>query len=91
MLVTSYLPKKFGVYLVDLTFHTRESIFHAPEDGLVMAQNNMNQQANLHYSKHYFIVRDQVFLHPQPYKQTSLKDETPHKVAPIFYGSYEII
>jgi hypothetical protein len=32
-----------------------------------------------------------VFLHLQPYKQTSLKDKTPQKLAPKFYGPYEII
>jgi hypothetical protein len=39
----------------------------------------------------FFCKGDQVFLHLQPYKQTSLKDKIHQKLAPKFYGPYKII
>jgi len=56
-----------------------------------MAQNKVKQQVEQHCLELPFAERDQVFLHLQPYKKTSLKDKTPHKLAPKFYGPYEII
>jgi hypothetical protein len=51
----------------------------------------MKQQVDQHRSEHSFNEGDQVFLHLQPYKQTSLKDKVPQKLAPKFYGPYQII
>jgi hypothetical protein len=50
----------------------------------------MKQQANQHHSEWSFAIGDMVFLRLQPYKKTSLKDKTPQKLAPNFYGPYEI-
>jgi len=49
------------------------NILHTLKDNLVMAQNHMKQQANQYHFECLFIEGDQVFLHLQPYKQTSLK------------------
>jgi hypothetical protein len=91
LLVTSYLLGTSKVHVVDNTLHTREAILHTLKDNLVMAQNRMKQQANQHHSKCSFVEGDQVFLHLQPYKQTSLKDKIHQKLAPKFYGPYKII
>jgi hypothetical protein len=56
-----------------------------------MAQNQMKQQVDQHRSECSFNEVDQVFLLLQPYKQTSLKDKVPQKLAPKFYGPYLII
>ena len=56
-----------------------------------MAQNRMKQQADQHRSERSFTEGDQVFLRLQPYKQTSLKKRVPQKLAPKFYGPYQII
>jgi len=89
-LVTSYLPNTSKVQEMDHTLHTRESILHILKDKLVMAQNKMKQQADQHRSERSFAAGDMVFLRLQPYKETSLKDKTPQKLAPKFYGPYEI-
>jgi hypothetical protein len=51
----------------------------------------MKQQVDQHISKRSFNEGDQVFLHLHPYKQTSIKDKVPHKLAPKLYGPYHII
>jgi hypothetical protein len=51
----------------------------------------MKQQADQHRSERVFQEGDQVFLRLQPYKKTSLKDQGHHKLAPKFYGPYQII
>jgi hypothetical protein len=56
-----------------------------------MAQNCMKQQADEQHSERVFQEGDQVFLRLQPYKQTSLKSQGHHKLAPKFYGPYHIL
>ena len=56
-----------------------------------MASNHMKQQAYHSCYECEFVEGDQVFLHLQPYKQTSLKDEHCHNRAPKFYGLYTIL
>jgi hypothetical protein len=56
-----------------------------------MAQNRMKQQADQQCSERVFQEGDQVFLRLQPYKKTSLKSHGHHKLAPKFYGPYQII
>jgi hypothetical protein len=50
-----------------------EAILHTLKENLVMAQNRMKLQANQGHSERQFAKGDQVFLHLQPYKKTSLK------------------
>jgi hypothetical protein len=56
-----------------------------------MAQNHMKQQVDQGCSECQFVEGDQVFLHLQPYNQTSLKDEHCHNISPKFYGPYAIL
>ena len=61
------------------------------KDNLHMAQNRIKKQVDQHCSKWVFQEGDQVFLIPQPYKETSLKSHGYHNLAPKFYGPYKII
>ena len=54
-----------------------------------MAHNRMRQQADQCRTEREFEVGDWVFI--QPYKQVSLKSGGKHKLAPKFYGPYQII
>ena len=51
----------------------------------------MKQQADQHRTKREFEVAYWVFVRLQPYKQLSLKQQGKNKLAPKFYGPYEII
>ena len=56
-----------------------------------MAQNRMKQQADQHRTKREFELADWVFVRLQLYKQLSLKQQGKNKLAPKFYGPYQII
>jgi hypothetical protein len=56
-----------------------------------MAQNVMKQQADQGHLECQFAEGDQVFLHLQPYKHTSLKYEHYQKLSPKFYGPDTIV
>ena len=56
-----------------------------------MERNYMKQQVDQHRSKCTFQVGDMVFLHLQPYKQSSLKLKGHQKLAPKFYGPYKVL
>ena len=60
-------------------------------DNLTMAQNRMKQQADQHRTEREFEVVDWVFVRLQPYKQFPLKQQGKNKLAPKFYGPYQII
>jgi hypothetical protein len=61
------------------------------KDNLVLAQNRMKQQADQGHFERQFVEGDQVFLHLQPYKKTSLKAKHFQNLSPKFYGPYTII
>lgn len=50
----------------------------------------MKQQADLHRTEREFEVAEWVFVRLQPYKQLSLKQQGKNKLAPKFYGPYQI-
>ena len=50
----------------------------------------MKQLANSKRTDQEFEVGDWVFVRLQPYKQTSLKNSKNHKLAPKFYGPYQV-
>jgi hypothetical protein len=89
--VLSYMPGVSKVQEVDTNITVWEAILHALKDNLVMAQNHMKQQADQGHSEHHFVEGDQVFLRLQPYKKTSLKYHHCQKLAPKFYGPYQVL
>jgi hypothetical protein len=50
----------------------------------------MKQQADKRRTDREFTTGDWVFVRLQPYKQNSLKNYKKHKLAPKFYGPYQI-
>ena len=60
-------------------------------ENLHMERNCMKQQDDQHRFERTFEAGDMVFLHLQPYKQSSLKLKGRHQLAPKFYGPYRIL
>jgi hypothetical protein len=89
--VLSYITGVSKAREFEKTITVYPTILHSLKDNLVIDQNHMKQQAYQGCSKRQFVARDQVFLHLQPYRQTSLKDEHCQKLAPKFCGPYTIL
>ena len=67
-----------------------QKVMQVLKDNLTMAQNHMKQQTYQHRTEREFEVADWVFVRLQPYKQLSLKQQGNNKLAPKFYGPYQI-
>jgi hypothetical protein len=91
LLVLSYMPNVLKVQEVEKYITVHEAIVRALKENLVMAQNHMKQPTYQGHSERQFSKGDQVFLHLQPYKKTSIKSKHCQKLAPKFYVPYIII
>ena len=84
LVLLPYTPSSSPVQAVD-------AVLRILRENLHMAGNRMKQHADQHHSERTFEASDMVFLHLQPYKQSSLKLKGHHKLAPKFYGPYRIL
>jgi len=50
----------------------------------------LKKQADQNRTEREFEVEDWVFVRIKPYKQLSLKQHRKNKLAPKFYGTYQI-
>jgi hypothetical protein len=60
------------------------------KENLVIARNRMKQQVDQHRTEREFEIGECVFVRLQPYKQLSLKQQGKNKLAPKYYGPYQI-
>jgi hypothetical protein len=67
-----------------------QKILHLLKENLTVARNRMKQQADQNQTKREFEVGEWVFVRLQPYKTLSLKQHGKNKLAPKFYGPYQI-
>jgi len=89
--VISYLPGTSKVQEVDRLLQSCATTLATLKDNLAMAQNSMKQHVDQHHSEIAFEEGDQDFLCLQPYKQTSLNYKGHKKLAPKFYGPYQVL
>lgn len=86
-----YLPGESSNPIVDRSLAKREEVINLLKFHLMRAQNRMKQHADARRSDRVFQSGDFVYLKLQPYKQSSLKTGTPHKLAPRFYGPFKVL
>lgn len=60
------------------------------KDNLTNAQQRMKFQADKHRTEREFIPGDWVYLRLQPYRQASISMRRDFKLAPRFYGPFQI-
>lgn len=86
-----YVPGQSKVQVVAKCLEDREKMLLLLEFHLLCAQHRMKQQADKHRSERSFKIGDKVFLKLQPYRQQSLVVRSSQKLAPNFYGPYDIL
>lgn len=86
-----YLPGSSSLDAVDRSLTTREQALHLLKHHLAAAQNRMKQQADKHRSERNFNLGDWVYVKLQPYRQHSLKNHHCHKLAPRYFGPFQVI
>ena len=69
----------------------RQQILDLLKGNLVAAQDRMKLQADKHRQERSFEVGDWVFLRLQPFKQHSLRWSKVGKLAPKFFGPFQIL
>jgi hypothetical protein len=69
----------------------RSLVLAAVRQHLLQMQQHMKHQADKHRSERVFSVGDLVFLHLQPYLQSSVEKRANHKLAFKFFGPYRIV
>jgi len=67
-----------------------QKIIQILKENLATTRNQMKQLADQHRSEREFEEGDWVFVRLQPYKQLSLKQQGKNKLAPKFYGPFQI-
>ncbi|KAE9622106.1 putative nucleotidyltransferase, Ribonuclease H [Lupinus albus] len=89
LLKAGTIPSK--VEEVNQLFHQRDGILEELKANLAKAQNLMKQYADKHRRELTFEVGDWVFLKLQPYKLKSLATRPYAKLAPKFFGPYQVL
>lgn len=86
-----YIPGSSNIAAIDQWGQDREATLRILKEHLTQAQNRMKQQADKHRTERVCEVGDWVYLRLQPYKQTSLQVRSNVKLAPRFYGPFQVL
>ncbi|KAL9447417.1 hypothetical protein AB3S75_014979 [Citrus x aurantiifolia] len=87
----AYVPGTSRVQAVDEYLRDRDAILRELRHNLSVARDRMKSQADQNRREVSFMVGDYVYLKLQPYRQTSMAFRRSMKLAPRFYGPYQIV
>ena len=76
---------------VEVQLRTRQQLLALLKQNLVPAQERMKVNANKHRTEREFAKGDWVYLRLMPYKQKSMKQKHLGKLAPRYYGPFQIL
>ena len=68
-----------------------QDILQALKDRIVTTQNQQKMYADRGRIERQFEVEDLVYLHIQPYRQSTLKEKGDEKLKPYLHGPYRMI
>ncbi|PKA55413.1 hypothetical protein AXF42_Ash006615 [Apostasia shenzhenica] len=86
-----YLAGTALVDVVDRSLQSREDFIKLLKHHLLQAMNRMKMQADKHRKERQFEVGDLIYVKLQPYRQDSVSHRTSHKLAPKYFGPFEIL
>ena len=87
----AYVPGTSNELAVDEYLRDRDTILKELRHNLLLAQERMQYQANKGRRDISFQVGERVYLKLQPYRQSSVAFRASMKLAPRFFGPYEIL
>lgn len=87
----TYIPGTSRIQAVDEYLRDRDTILRELRYNLSLARQRMKCQADQKRREVSFDIGDYVYLKLQPYRQTSVAFRASMKLAPRFYGPYQII
>lgn len=88
--ISMYLPGSTAVHAVDVALRDRDSLLRLLKSNMDIAQNRMKQHSDQKRTEREFNEGDWVYLKLHPYCQQSLVKRPAHKLAPRFYGPFQI-
>ena len=86
-----YIPSTTKVDSVDVKMRPRQQLLALLKQNLVAAQERMKVNADKHKIERKFAVGDWVYLKLLPYKQKSMKEKHLGKLAPRYYGPFQVL
>lgn len=89
--VSSYIPGTTAVDAVDTTLRERDAILRQLRQNLQVAQDRMKYFADKHRTEREFQPGDWVYLRLQPYRQATMRNPQHPKLAPRFYGPFQVL
>jgi hypothetical protein len=87
----TYVPGTSNVQAVDEHLCDRDCLLRELRRNLLIAQNRMKSQADQHRRDVSFDVGDYIYLKLQPYRQSSVAFCSSMKLAPRFFGPYQVL
>lgn len=85
-----YLAGSTSVAALDESLINRENALQLIKENLMKAQSRMKTLADAHRQDRVFQVGDWVMLKLQPYRQVTLRGHQSPKLAPRYFGPYQV-
>lgn len=79
-----------SVNVVDFALRNRDDLLTLLKSHMTVAQNRMKQHVDQKCTEREYKIGDRVYLKLHPYRQKSLDHRPSHKLAPRFYGPFQI-